>query len=206
MAPRDKLTRKQRNLLTEVENIAELFGLDYSNILEYEPDSRSPMLEVMKNKLVRGQIIIWYTLVDEFLNSEICHYYFGKKRSFQQLWKTKRFQFFNHYILEELYPLQKLRFVKAFRPVPKPISQSIEALNVLRNGLAHAFFPENTRKMKPSWKGKNIFGFEGAEAFMSDMQKVADFFLGRASKSLVDAPPNPALKSDLGDAARPSAP
>jgi hypothetical protein len=107
---------------------------------------------------------------------EICHYYFGKKRSFPQLWKTKRFQLFNYHVLEELYPLQKLRLVKAIRPVPKQVSKSIESLNALRNGLAHAFFPENLRKTKPTWKGKNIFSLEGAKLFMEDMYSVAGFF------------------------------
>ena len=160
--------------------------MDYTNIQEYDSAARSPLLEVMKNKFVRGQIIIWYTLIDEFLNAEICHYYFGKKRSFPQLWRLKRFQLFNHFILEELYPLQKLRLVKAFRSVPKSISQIIEGLNALRNGLAHAFFPENLRKVKPTWKGKNIFSLQGAELFMADMEKVTDFFHSQKSDTLAE--------------------
>ena len=55
------LTRKQRELLAELEELAESFGLDYANIRNYNPDARTPMLEVMKNKLVRGQVIMWYT-------------------------------------------------------------------------------------------------------------------------------------------------
>jgi hypothetical protein len=73
--------------------------VDYANIIDYEQAARTPLLEIMKSKIVRGQVILWYTLVDEFLNNEICRYYFGKKRSFPQLWKTKNFKLFNHYIL-----------------------------------------------------------------------------------------------------------
>jgi hypothetical protein len=127
---------------------------------------------------VLAQTVTWYTLVDEYLNNEICRYYFGKKRTFPQLWKTKRFRLFNHYILEDLYPLQKLRLVKALRPIPKSIAKDIEALNSLRNGLAHAFFPENLRKSKPTWKGKDIYSLDGAKSFMDDMRRVSDFFLG----------------------------
>ncbi len=104
--------------------------------------------------------------------------FFGKKRTFPQLWKTKRFTLFNHYILEELYPLQKLRLVKALRPIPKNISKDIESLNALRNGLAHAFFPANLRKSKPTWKGKNMFSLDGAKSFMDDMHRLSDHFLG----------------------------
>jgi hypothetical protein len=121
MASSDRLTKKQHNLLLELHALAELFGLDYPNITEYEREAKTPFLEVMKNKLVRAHVIMWYTLVDEYLNNEICRYYFGKKRTFPQLGKTKRFKIFNHHILEELYPLQKIRLVKAFRSLPQGI-------------------------------------------------------------------------------------
>jgi len=176
MAPHSPpLTPKQRKQLSEVEHIAESFGLDYANARDYESNQRGPMLDAMKNKLVRGQVVIWYTLVDEYLNVEICHYFFGRKRSFPQLWRRKKFKVFNHYIIEELYLLAKLRLVKAVRVVPKPIAQTIEALNALRNALAHAFFTEN-RKSKPTWRGKDIFSPEGADAFMADMGQLSDFF------------------------------
>jgi hypothetical protein len=42
---------------------------------------------------------------------------------------------------------RKLRLVKAI----------IEPLNAVRNGLTHAFFPENLRSSKPIWNGKDIF-------------------------------------------------
>ena len=74
-----------------------------------------------------------------------------------------------------------LRLVKALRPIPKAISKDIDSLNALRNGLAHAFFPENLRKSKPTWKGKNIYSLDGAKLFMDDMRKVSDFFVGSAA-------------------------
>jgi hypothetical protein len=53
----------------------------------------------------------------------------------------------------------------------------IEPLNALRNGLTHAFFPENLRSSKPIWNGKNIFTAEGLTLFIEDMSKISDFFL-----------------------------
>ena len=53
----------------------------------------------------------------------------------------------------------------------------IERLNALRNGIAHAFFPENLRSSKPSWKGKDIFSLEGVAQFMEDLSDLQDFFL-----------------------------
>ena len=201
----DPLTAKQRRLIHEIEQIADTFGLNYQDIRNYEREARTPVLEIMKNKLVRGQVILWYTLVDEFLNNKICQYYFGRKRGFPKLWKTKRFRRFNHYILEELYPLQKLRLVNAIRKVPKAIARDIEALNALRNGLAHAFFPENSRKSKPQWKGHNIFSFEGAERFQADMFALSDYFLGFKANADEDVTSNPTFERDARESsARPS--
>jgi hypothetical protein len=201
----DLLTAKQRRLVREIEQIAETFTLDYHDIRRYEPEARTPVLEIMKNKLVRGQVILWYTLIDEFLNNKICHYYFGRKRGFPKLWKTKPFQRFNYYILEELYLLQKLRLVNAIRKVPRAIARDIEALNVLRNGLAHAFFPENLRKSKPQWKGHNIYSTEGAQRFQTDMYALSNYFLGLKTEVDDNVTSNPTFERDARKSgARPS--
>lgn len=173
------LTRLQKKLLAEVTEIAELSRVDYENILDYDGEQRTVRLQMMKNQIVRSQVIWDYTYVDELLGAAICHYFFGKKRGFIKLWKTKRFMNFNHYILEVLSLTEKLRLVKAIHKVPKPVAADIEALNALRNGLAHSFFPENLRSSKPIYKGKDIFSREGLERFIEDMGKVSSFFLGR---------------------------
>lgn len=171
------LTRLQKGLLAEVTEIAELSRVDYENILDYDAEERTVRLQMMKNQIVRSQIIWDYTYVDELLGAAICHYFFGKKRGFIKLWKTKKFETFNHYILEVLSLTEKLRLVKAIHKVPKSVAADIEALNALRNGLAHAFFPENLRSSKPIYKGKDIFSREGLERFIEDMGKVSSFFL-----------------------------
>ena len=72
--------------------------------------------------------------------------------------------------------MQKLRFVRAIRSVPRAIVEDIERLNALRNGIAHAFFPENLKKFKPQWKGHNIFGLKGLKFLVEDMDKIFDHF------------------------------
>lgn len=171
------MTRLQKKLLAELEVIAAMARLDYGNILDYDPEERTARLRLMKNQIVRSQIIADYTFVDEMLGSAICHYFFGRKKGFIKLWKTKKFKTFNHYILEVLSLPEKLRLVKATTKVPKAVAADIEALNVLRNGLAHAFFPENLRSSKPIYKGKDIFTSEGLERFIDDMAKISGFFL-----------------------------
>jgi len=175
---RHQLTRKQKSIIAELDEISSLFSLDYNNILDYEKEARTPYLEAARDKIIRAQVVIWYTLVDEFLNTELSNYFFGKNRDFIRLWKTKRFRNFNYYVLEELHLMQKLRFVKAIRHIPKAIASDIERLNALRNGLAHAFFPENLRKSKPIYKGKNIFSVDGIKLLQDDMDQVGIFLLG----------------------------
>src|SRR5436309_1578532 len=173
MAHLSVLTPLQKRLLTELEDIAELARVDYANILDYDSEERTPRLRLMKNQIVRSQIVADYTFVDEMLGSAICHYFFGKKRGFIKLWRTKKFRTFNYYILEVLSLTEKLRLVKAITKVPKPIAADIEALNALRNGLAHAFFPENLRSAKPIYKVKDIFSLDSLKRFIEDMSRVS---------------------------------
>jgi hypothetical protein len=130
----------------------------------------------MKDQIVRSQIIADYTFVDEPLGATICHYFFGRKRGFVKLWKTKKLKNFNYYILEVLSLTEKLRLVKSIIMVPKAVSADVEALNALRNGLAHAFFPENLRSGKPVYKGHDIFSSGGLQRLCEGMSKVTDFF------------------------------
>jgi len=175
--PAERLTPRQRRLASELEEIASLVKLDYWDIKSYDSRARTPLLEMMRRKLIISEVITSYTLTDEHLNVRVCHYFFGRKNSFIKLWKTKRFKLFNYHVLEELPLMAKLRFVKSIAKVPKTVAVDIERLNALRNGLAHAFFPENLKKSKPEWKGKKIFTTEGLRAFLDDMAKLDAYFL-----------------------------
>jgi len=139
---------------------------------------RNQHLQRIKRHLIIGEVIRRYTLIDEFLTNRMCRHFFGKKRSFPQLWKTERFRTFNHYIVEELSLLAKLRLVKTVSDVPKRIAAEIVRVNALRNGLAHAFFPENLKKSPPLWKGQSIFTPEGLQRFSEDLEAVNEHFRG----------------------------
>jgi hypothetical protein len=176
VARRDRLTAKQRQLQREVNELLELLHLDPHSIVEYDRSIRTAKLEWMMRWLARAAVVEAYTFVDELLADQICWFYFGRKQAFWKQWRTKRFATFNHYILQNMYPLEKLRLLKAFREVPRKIGGDIQDLNMLRNALAHAFFPENLKHAKPSWKGKSIFRLEALRVFLEDMQRVRDFF------------------------------
>jgi hypothetical protein len=174
-----KLTGKQRRLVGELRQLLSTLMLDPEAIIADEDvDGRTPRLELAKDQIIRSAVILKYVLMDEFLSAVICWHYFGKKRGFPQLWKTKRFRSFNYFVLERLYLLQKLDLVKSIHEIPKPVAADLAALNDLRNGIAHSFFPQNRRR-KPEWKGKSIFTDTGFDRFLEDMGKLSDFFVER---------------------------
>jgi hypothetical protein len=178
--PNDQqLTRRQRKLMEELHEIASRLKLNYDDIGDYDPDERTTRLELIKRQIIIGEVITKYTLVDEFLSVAICNYFFGTKRSSISLWKTKKFRNFNYYVVEVLSLNEKLRFFKAVTKVPKAITNYVDHLVGLRNGLAHAYFPENLRSAKPVYKGKSIFTLDGIATFAEDSSDVFDFFVER---------------------------
>jgi hypothetical protein len=181
VASGDRLTSKQRRLRQEVNELLELLHLDPNSINDYVRSVRTAKLEWMIRWLARAAVIEAYTFVDELLADQICWFYFGRKRPFWKLWKTRRFATFNHYMLQSMYPLEKLRLVKAFREVPRKIATDIQDLNMLRNALAHAFFPENLKHAKPTWRGKSIFEPKTLRIFQEDVQGVRNFFFNDAA-------------------------
>jgi len=170
------LTSKQRRLIKELDEIASLLHLNYREIQEYERESRTTRLELVKRHFIRGEVVLQYTFIDEYLNNGLCRYFFGANADYTKLWKTQKFRNFNYYVVEGLSLMEKLRFVKAIRKPPKTVSADVERLNNMCNGIAHAFFPENLRSAKPTWKGKNMFTVDGVEAFIADMDKLHFFF------------------------------
>lgn len=161
-------------MITELNEINEILGIDYQNIEDYEKEARTPYLKMAMDHIIRSAVIIEYKLIDENLHMLICDYFFGKKKNYTRLWKTKKFQSFNQYILEKLFPLNKLELAQQICKIPENIVNDIYKINDLRNGLAHSFFPENLRKNKPIYKGKRIHTSEGIKLFMEDSIKLID--------------------------------
>jgi hypothetical protein len=171
------LTTHQGRLVRELRELYDLLSLDFYDIKLYRKGQRTTRLELMKRAIVRAEVVTAYTLVDEYLASELSVHFFGTEKGFPALWKTKRFRLFNYHFLEELSLLPKLRYVKALRKIPRGIAADIEKLNALRNGIAHAFFPENLKRSRPVWDGKSVFSLEGLKAFVADMGTVKAFFI-----------------------------
>lgn len=178
--PHPPLTATHRRLVRELDEITALLRLNYREIGEYESAERFPRLKLVRDHLVRGEIVLAYTLIDEFLNAILCDHFFGRKSSHMKLWKTKRFKNFNYFFLEKLSLMEKLAYVRAIREVPRSIRRNVEQLNSLRNGVAHAFFPANLRSAKPTWKGLDVFSLEGVKQLVDDLGDIDAYFIKRA--------------------------
>jgi hypothetical protein len=186
MPSKPRLTRTQKHLVAELDQIMAAASLDYWNIVGR--DWRGADLAGITREIIRGQVVSKYTLVDEVLGSRICDYMFDSKR-FTRLWKRRKFERFNYYILEKMSVMEKLAFVRDVYTVPKAIAADVEQINAIRNAVAHAFFPENLRAYRtkprlptrrlvgPRYKGVDIFTFPGFERFRNDAHNVAKFIL-----------------------------
>jgi len=171
--------------MKELEEIADIVRVDYWNILQWSPKCRTTVLEVIKRQLIRGEIVTQYTVIDDWLAAAVCRY-FLPGNSFIDQWKTQRFRRFNYFIIERLYLTQKLALLKDIYVIPKAIAEKIEAINALRNAMAHAFFPENLRayhsktqtspdKTIVQYKGEDIFSATGVKRFAEDCGTITDF-------------------------------
>ena len=177
------LTRAERKLQAEVKDIAFLVDIDFWAVEEnYKPGYREAKLKLMKDKLVRAEVIYWYTLIDEYLTDVICDYYFRRKRGedYGRLWRTKHFKVFVHYLMDETFLLKKLSMVEAIKKVPADVSKSIRRINDLRNALAHSLFPQNRRRYmaekKVTYQGVELFSRAGIVKLRGDCDIVYKYF------------------------------
>ncbi len=178
------LTRAERRLQAEVKDIALLANLDFWAVEEhYKRGYREAALQLMRDKLVRAEVIYSYTLIDEYLTDVICDYYFKRPKksvSYARLWRTKRFKVFVHYLMDETYLLKKLSMVEAIKKVPTDVSKSIKRINDLRNALAHSLFPHNRRRYMAeknvTYQGVDVFSRAGVIKVQNDCDIVYKYF------------------------------
>lgn len=175
------LTKKQRKLTEEVRYLLDLLKLS-PDLSDVDRDLWTTHLELARRYLVTSGVLSQYLLMDELLNDVICREFFPREHSYPQLWRTAKFKEFNYHVLERLYLVQKTEFVRARTRMPKKVYKDLMALNDLRNALAHSFFPEN-RRVKPGWKGADIFSRAGFDQFWDDMSEASDFFVTRMRRA-----------------------
>jgi len=171
------LTPRQRAKSKELEEISKLVCVDFWNVENSQDgnDIKNIVLDIAKDRLIRSDVVYSYVLIDELLCELICRYFFDPKKTSIQLWKRPQFKMFNYHVLEGMSLLRKLALVKEYSQIPKSIEEIITITNMIRNAVAHSFFPMNKRAFKRTgkvtYKGKDIFTLEGLKIFNDDVNK-----------------------------------
>jgi hypothetical protein len=171
-----RLTNKQRALQKEVSALLKWLRVT-TDLTRVKAADRTNYLTWAKRELIITAVLRQYLLIDEHLNNEICWDFFPR-RTYAELWRTKRFRAFSNHILDRLALLPKLEFVRVRIRLSNRFYNDIRDLNALRNALAHSFFPEN-RRVKPKWRGVDIFSFAGVGQFINDTSAASAFFFAR---------------------------
>lgn len=174
-----KLTKRQRKLVKEIQEIADLNGLDYRDLADLDTRDRTFRLTRVRDLFIRVTVVSDYILIDQQLSSLIIQYFFRKRGNRFQ--RTKMYRVFSLGILEELFLLKKLQIVSKVHKMPKDIYKFITEMNSIRNALTHSLFPENLQKNKPLYKKKSIYSMEGFKAYTEGWGKTSDY-LGKLVK------------------------
>jgi hypothetical protein len=169
------LTKKERELQKEAEEIAVMANIDFWSAEREPKGHRRSFIELAISRIVVAEIITRYTHLDEILSELICHYYFPRRRERgrHKLWKNDKFRIFVNYLLDETYLIKKLDIAHAINPIAREVRSIVQKVNSLRNAMAHSFFPENRKEHrkvgKVLYKGKDIRTSDGVSAFLDDV-------------------------------------
>jgi hypothetical protein len=182
------LSRLQRQLHKQAEQIAEMVAVDFWNIeRDWNKEWRTTAFRIAIAHLVVAEIVNQYTMLDEVLADYLCRYYFKKPGSQRYIfWKRKKFRLFVHYMLDEMYLHKKMQMAHAIRPLPKEVRGTIERVNAIRNAMAHSFFPENRKEYmragKVLYAGKDIRTPDGLQRFKDDCSEAYDYLKTRVQR------------------------
>jgi hypothetical protein len=172
-----RLTATQKAKVRELEEISKLTHVDFWNVEKSDDDNdvRNVVLDIARDRIIRSDVVFAYVLIDELLAELMARYFFNPRKTSMQLWKDEKFANFSYHILEGMPLMRKLSLVKEFCDIPKPIEQIITLTNVIRNAVAHSFFPMNKRDFKRTrkvtYKGKDVFTLDGLRLFSADTDK-----------------------------------
>lgn len=141
--------------------------------LPSDPFWHTTHLEQVRDKLVRGEVLSQYILIDQWLTVVICMYYFKRAGG-----RQKKLTLFKQYVMDEMHVLQKMRLVHAIKPLPAKVREHIERINAVRNAVSHNLFPQDRRQYaahrKVMYRGEDLFSMKGMEFFTFDGADVID--------------------------------
>jgi hypothetical protein len=81
----------------------------------------------------------------------------------------------NHRAIARVALLRKLALVREYKQIPKPIEEIITLTNMIRNAMAHSFFPMNKKDFRRTeqvtYKGKDLYTLDGLKLFNDDANR-----------------------------------
>jgi len=171
---------KTKILIEELDKIYSLLGLNYQ---KFDKNIKYQFL-FAKDQIIRGKVIFEYTEINLFLDVLFYFYFFPKnggisnKEHYDRIRKTKRFKYFNDYLLQDLSLLKKVRLLKEIMEIPNWFIKDIKRMNNLRNIFAHSW---RIILANPSltYKGKSIFNYDGIKLFLEDSERMQIFLQGK---------------------------
>jgi len=127
-----RVTRTHRRLLAEIDEVTAAMGLSPTQVLQDwagDAPGITAHLKRIIEQLVRSEIIAQYVYVDELLSMTLTKHTFRRRKRVSRESASLR-SYTN--LLNEVYPMQKLRVIKGFKKVPKKIAKIIGAITELR--------------------------------------------------------------------------
>ena len=162
-------------LRKEVEEIEDLLRWSRQN---------KDVLELEKQEMIRAQILLDSTMIEEAINILIMSIILKDSEQFKNIeffGRIKRFVVFYDDILGRIFGQQKLDIVNRFRRIPREIEKTTRSIFNLRNLFAHVFtVSDYTKAKRLNYKGQSILEIETFKQYHKDAQRAKDYFIKRA--------------------------
>jgi hypothetical protein len=173
---RDKLTKKQSEYVRELRRVFAILDLDFENIRDYpEAEERIAHLQRMLHHVIRGEVIIQFTLIDALLTHKLAGRILSKKKL--NLSRNKRFKALKKSVAQSRLPiLRKLELLRQFTRISSAVNSYIRETTRIRNIFAHDFFLD-VIPAKLRYKNKNVFSAAGVELLRADFERTVHFFI-----------------------------
>ena len=75
------LTRRQRELINEIDRLIVLLDLDHRDLSSMDKDQRTFHLHSVKTRIIRAEIIELHRIIELALEEVISAHFFGKRRT-----------------------------------------------------------------------------------------------------------------------------
>ncbi|WP_199098009.1 hypothetical protein [Dyella sp. ASV21] len=137
-------------------------------------------LRQMKDRVTRSIVLTHYVELDDTLTRLILRHLFGKSRRNTAQRRTVQA------MLDKTYLIQKLDLVAGFRAVSKQTKSNVQALNQLRNTLAHRYLgapPKSERLYKSKY---DVYTEKGLSKLRDDMWEVSTELEPEVTKIAMD--------------------